>query len=264
MAISTAAAVTPPIPLDPLAMWGSAPLLAAGLDPSFDVDAAAESPLTWTFEAPADADAAAAQLVRMEAALQAHQLALDAAGSRLDALIAGAQADGSVSFDGVAAQVAWGSPENDLLDLLAEAEKRDVTAVDFGIAGLSIPHWDEIAENFQGFLDRLRRFLAHYAWVETKIEGRMVARTEVSWLGDFQTSWTSSTASDMDLHQRALGLALATRKTTLRILLFTVAGAVKITPLLASPGSAVLALPAVWRFINQIRSELEEQIPQPT
>ncbi|MEJ2267272.1 MAG: hypothetical protein P8X95_27830 [Anaerolineales bacterium] len=44
----------------------------------------------------------------------------------------------------------------------------------------------------------------------------------------------------------------------LRTFIVTTQGAAKLSILLATPGGAILALPAAWKYVNQILAELEK------
>ena len=59
------------------------------------------------------------------------------------------------------------------------------------------------------------------------------------------------------LHQQTLDLALASRRTVLRMAALAIAGAVKLVAMLAMPGGVVGVVPAVLRFIEQLRVEFE-------
>jgi hypothetical protein len=62
----------------------------------------------------------------------------------------------------------------------------------------------------------------------------------------------------MGLHQRTLNLTLETRALMLRSLILVASGAGKLSVLMTTPGGALLALPAVWKFVNQVRAEWEK------
>ena len=242
---------------DPMLLWDSAPLLAPEVAASFDMETAGatEEPLVWTLDVPADPATARAELARMEITLMSYDVALAAASQRLDMLAASGYHDGIDSFSASEAAVELPMPESNLLDLLAQVDGQHVVAaVDF--AGEGRLQWDEVAEAFEQFFERIRRFVSHFALIETKVDGQLMTRTAVNWLGNFQTTCSSAKESDLTLHERALRLALETRRVYLRIFTVTVTSAVKIGALLATPGATILALPAVWRFIEQVRSEL--------
>jgi hypothetical protein len=92
--------------------------------------------------------------------------------------------------------------------------------------------------------------------VETRAEGRLLARTIVGWGGDAGTAWAVPfDPAAATLHGRTLALALAARATLLRRLALAARGAATLGALLA-PGGALLALPAAWRFIGEVVDEV--------
>jgi hypothetical protein len=151
------------------------------------------------------------------------------------------------------------TPEEELALLLAELRAAEI-ASSFGLrAWLSQP-WRDVIARFEAFLQPLLRSLTHYAWVETIIAGRWLARTVVSWKGSFVTAWEAKVPSPQArLHECALDLALASRDAWLRILLLALRGALQVATLIALPGGFLLALPAVWHFLYRVGAELGAQ-----
>lgn len=222
-----------------------------------------EPPPVWRLQLPADDRQANQRITRAEASLRSAQIALDQADLRLQALVQTETAAAEVDYGGIAATPMLPEPELELLDMLQAAESQDVAAPE-GVASFglfdSLPTAElaEAREELEGFLEQLRRFVAHYAWVETEVGGRLIGRTAVTWTGDFRTLWPDTAlAGDRLRHDRSLQLALATRTTMLRTFVVVTTGAVTILPLLTNPGSAILSLPAIWKFIKRIRSEIE-------
>ena len=86
----------------------------------------------------------------------------------------------------------------------------------------------------------------------------MVGRTAVGWAGDFDTTWQAHAApSQFALHRRSLALALASRDALLNTFVLTAQTVAKLSTLVAVPGGFVLALPVIWRFINNILKDYE-------
>ncbi len=109
-----------------------------------------------------------------------------------------------------------------------------------------------------GFVEQVRRFVGHYAWVETRTQGQLLGQTAVSWTGDANTVWQEGLdPAQMALHQRTLTLALASRDTVIRTFILVASGAARLSVLLATPGGAILALRAAWKFVKQVQAELE-------
>ena len=119
----------------------------------------------------------------------------------------------------------------------------------------------QAAERFQAFLDGLAQQLAHYAWVETRSQGQLLACTVVGWTGDTRTHWLEGIApSKMAMHRRAVALAMDSRLRLLETLAFISGNALRLARLpvlLSLPGGAILALPLAWKFIDDVRNELE-------
>jgi hypothetical protein len=81
----------------------------------------------------------------------------------------------------------------------------------------------------------------------------------VDWTGDMNTAWKPAISpEERILHQRSLALALKSRIALLRIIMTTAQGAAKIAALIAAPGGALLALPAAWKYVQQLLSAVSE------
>ena len=80
----------------------------------------------------------------------------------------------------------------------------------------------------------------------------------MSLTGDANTVWQQGlSAAQADLHQRTLRMALESRNTLIRTFMIAVRGVVQLSVMLAMPGSALLALPGVWKFINQLLEDVK-------
>jgi hypothetical protein len=60
------------------------------------------------------------------------------------------------------------------------------------------------------------------------------------------------------LHQRSLHIVTQTRGLHLRLFATIAVGATKVSSLLATPGGAVLALPAVYQYVMQIVAQVKQ------
>jgi hypothetical protein len=89
----------------------------------------------------------------------------------------------------------------------------------------------------------------------------------VSWLGDADTTWrTPVTADQIALHQRAVTLALNTRASMMRVAVLVIQGArllAQLPVMVASPIGIVMAIPAAWRFLDQVLAEARRWRDQP-
>ena len=118
--------------------------------------------------------------------------------------------------------------------------------------------WRQAARQLQMLLGELSRTVSHFAWVETQSGGQLVGRTAVGWTGDFDTTWQAHAApSQFALHRRSLALALASRDALLNTFVLTAQTMAKLSTLVAVPGGFVLALPVIWRFINNVLKDYE-------
>jgi hypothetical protein len=125
-------------------------------------------------------------------------------------------------------------------------------------AGVISADWREAAQHLQALLGELSRTVSHFAWVETRSGTRLVGRTSVGWTGDFETLWQADAApSQFSLHRRSLALALASRDALLHTFVLTAQTVAKLSALVAIPGGFVLALPVIWRFINNVLKDYE-------
>ena len=233
--------------------------------------ATAEPPL-WRANLPPDPNLAVAHLAEAEASLDASQAALTAAADRINSLVeererrtTGLAFDTSVS-ETSAAGAELAQPERELLALLEEVQRGLLSVsggggapvVSFGAGEEVSGGWAQATQQFQGFVEQVRRFVGHYAWVETRTQGQLLGQTAVSWTGDANTVWQEGLdPAQMALHQRTLTLALASRDTVIRTFILVASGAARLSVLLATPGGAILALPAAWKFVNQVQAELE-------
>jgi len=244
---------------DVLGLWTAVPAPpATGVAFDAAAEPVPEAPV-WRANLSADMREAAEQLDRAEAGLDTSRRALGAAEERIDALVGRRSA--GVAFGVPGAQVfavepGLAEPEQDLLALLREAETGQAP-VSYGL-GEKVEGLREAAQQFQDFLERVRQIVTHYAWVETRVERRPLGQTTVGWTGNMRTVWQEGLlVEQMALHRRTLAVALASRETLIRTLTVVASGAAKLSLLLSVPGGAILALPAAWKFINQVRTEIE-------
>jgi hypothetical protein len=208
----------------------------------------------WHIDLPGDCRTAAVSLASGEAHVRASQHALALAEERLKAFVAVRTA--TPAFAVSATTASFAPPEAELVVWLQDMQDG---AVSFGPGEWLRRGWEESTEQLQAFFNRLLQSLAHYAAVETAVQGQLLGRTTVSWTGDMDTVWQAVLdPTSAVLHQRALALALASRDTWMRMMIVVLRGAITLSVLLTTPGGAVLALPAAWKFVHQVLSELEK------
>jgi hypothetical protein len=238
----------PPLPTSEVVSFG-APTPDVGQAPA------------WRVNLPADPAQAIRQLENTRAELQASQEALDNVPDRIESLVNRSQAEarGEVSF----AAESLPAAEAELLRMLGAAGQIAVRGeqpgVSFGLGQDLGAELRKATEGFQQFTQRISRLIAHFAWVETQVAGHLLARTVVGWTGDMNTLWEQYLQPEqIDLHRRSLDLAITSRAAMLQTFIVTTQGAAKLSILLAAPGGAILALPAAWKYVNQILAELEK------
>jgi hypothetical protein len=130
-------------------------------------------------------------------------------------------------------------------------------SVSFGPLDQVSEKWNQAVGRFNEFIHRLEQVVAHYAWVETRNQGQLWARTSVSWTGDMQTAWyVQPLDGQAELHERTLKLVLDSRAALLHTFAVVASGALKLAALLATPAGPLLALPAALNFIKQVHAEL--------
>ena len=241
---------------------GATPVLGLWAPPtpppleSFDVaaDAGWAEP-TWRASLPDDAVGAAATLTDAEAVLATAEQSLPVAAVRLEQMAAGL---GSESAYAVQAGAAPGQPEIALwaaLDDLGGLGPGE-PSVSFGPLASVSGAWDRAAAGFGEYCAQVRGLVVRETLVETEAGARLLARTALGRSGSMATTWRAGIGADeAALHGRTVALALASRETMLRTLVLAVRGAGLLAATAAGPGGVLLALPAAWRFIEDVRAE---------
>jgi len=249
---STLAEITP----EWLGLWTTQSRMA---DVAFDLNSSvnAEVPL-WRANFPADLRQVGQILTDCEARLEASQDALGQVPDRLDRLITLASLGGAddLAFGLSPTEQPLVQPEQELLAALQELQgvgEPQSFGVDFGVGEKLFGGWKQSYEQVQVLTKRAIEVIANYAQVETQIQGKTLARTTVGWTGDVNTVWIDGVNVEQRmLHQRSLALALASRNTLLQSFTMAVQLALKVSVSLTLPGGVIWALPAVWKFINQV------------
>lgn len=253
---------------DPFGLWESAPQTV-----SFGIgDAEQDSPPpagnVYRLNLPADFEVSSAALRSSEAAIETASAALQSVPTRLDGLTARTQETRQKQASGVSFDVASLSPEpgpeGELLASLADIDRgaagENATGeVSFGLTEDLSGAWQAAESQFQALIAQIDRDVLHFAWVETNISNQLIARTTVDWSGDAQTIWMQSVSDrQIALHQRALYITTQTRNLRLRLFVTVTSGAAKMAALMATPGGAVLALPAMYQYVIKILKQAKE------
>ncbi|MGI0484953.1 hypothetical protein ACN4EK_05915 [Pantanalinema rosaneae CENA516] len=240
---------------------GSEPLASVSFDAETMNSEVAVAIPVWRANFPADFSQATSYLTESEASLCQSQQALESAMDRIQRLVHCIDSQSGLSFALNSVATGQPQPERELLATLQQMQNPEIP-VSFGlgeeIAGFS----HQVVEQFQAVVERSLQVIAHYAWIETQVEGRTLARTSVGWLGNANSIWqTGLTAAQVSLHQRTVILALASRDTVLQIFGVTVQTALKLSVLASVPGGLILMLPVAWKFIDQVMTQFREVSP---
>jgi len=253
---------------DELGLWSAAPQSEAvsfGVD---DESAPPASDLLYRVNLPSNSADADRVFSSTEAAFARIDAALVDVPARLDGLVARTRENESKQSSGLSFAV---MPENqesgadgELLMQLADVERSasglgTEGAVSFGLSETVNEAWGSARKQFEALLAQIDRDVLHFAWVETTISGDLIARTSVDWSGDAQTVWNGDANDEqLGLHQRNLRFVTQTRGMRLRLFVTVASGAVKMAGLMATPGGAVLALPAVYQYVTKILAQARE------
>ena len=66
--------------------------------------------------------------------------------------------------------------------------------------------WEALYQRLTALFDSVNRQILHFAWVDTTLDGRLVARSTVNWGGDFVSTWLPGLSQEIiSAHCRSLG-----------------------------------------------------------
>lgn len=215
---------------------------------SFSAGAApdAGSPV-WRVRLPADLQEARAALDDAGRGLRAQQAALETATARIRQV-----ASGGASFSTRGAP----APKRELIGLVGELRAGQSGASSFGLREAVSNGWGEAAEKFRAFSAQVHETLTSYAVVETELNQVLIGRTSVGWTGDVRSLLVARlSVEEADLHRRTLALALELRAALLRAFTTVLRGAAIVATMISSPVGAITALPAAWKFVDQLLTD---------
>ncbi|MFM6454738.1 MAG: hypothetical protein ACKPH7_23375 [Planktothrix sp.] len=207
----------------------------------------------WRANFPSDLRKADQLLVKSEGKLDQSQQALDTVIERINWLLTRPESkiDWGLAFDISSNGKEFSQPEQELLTSLQELQ--EIQPRSFSLSQPRVDIWKQGFEQFRSLLKRSLEVIANYAKVETQWQGQTLAQTVVSWTGDVKSIWINGIQSEqINLHERTLALALASRNTLLQTFSTAIQVALKLSVVLSLPGGFILALPATWKFINQV------------
>ena len=242
----------PDIAPEVLGLWSVVPRRPDGMAASVPTPKEVIDAPVWRANY-ADPGLAVASLRMGEASLTVSRKELGSVPERLNRLIETQPA--ALDFGVRSSEEILAEPEAEFLALMQEV-KNGYSSISFDTGEKSSFGWEQASHQLKEILERASRFVAAYAWVETRVQEELLGRTVVSWTGDVNTAWRAGLSPEqIRLHQRTLALALGSRDTLFRTVLLTAQLAVKVSVLLSTPGGVILALPAVWRFIHRVLAE---------
>jgi hypothetical protein len=115
---------------------------------------------------------------------------------------------------------------------------------------------EQVFAQVTGFLKHASSLLSTAAQVETYSMERMIGRTTVAWSGDLQHAWlTGGNPHLASLHAQSLDLALRSRTAWMKMAALVITGGIKLV--VVSSLSPLTAIPAVFKFIQQILNQAQ-------
>ncbi len=218
-------------------------------------------PIVWSASLPVNTADAQRSIQQQRHILHTTQMAIAESGRFLESL---SPSQEMVSF-GAAGIANLPDPEARLRESLAHL-RGDEAVVSFGSGFLSklpgLPDgWQSTVADYQAFVQQALQLMRPTLRVETKIEDVLLAYTQVRLTGDFDTVWVEAVKTNSQLkqsrsnqqtHQQILSLTIQSRLALLRLLAQTSAGAAALAAKFAIPGGAIVALPAAWRYIQDV------------
>ena len=201
------------------------------------------------------------------ASLERMKVALEQVPIQLNGLVRRVQERQPKAATGVSFSLADLQPEPDLEgELLTWLAITDSVAfsgtspegVSFGLLSEASEVLGRAKENFELLLEHVNREALQFAWVEMRMADQLIARTKMGWSAS-HTIWIKAISGEqMSLHKRTLKTVSITRNLQLRLLLTVTVGAVKMAPLMVTPGGTVLAVPAVYEYVKKILNSVKQ------
>jgi hypothetical protein len=139
--------------------------------------------------------------------------------------------------------------------LLAEVERLGQRSYfeSYDISRFPSQGWQAVMDPFQSAVDAIQQLVSCLSEVETRVGEKVVGRTKINFKGSLFTYWnTPLVLNESELHLSSVRQALASRAALIKMVSTTAQGAVLTAALVGAPGSALLVLPAVWRYIQTV------------
>jgi hypothetical protein len=211
----------------------------------------------WDIGLPADRMQAATLLVSCDAIVQAASRRLADVTTQLSAILDRYLAD--VAFSGEDS-TPGATAEAELIWWLSQAD--EVCAPALHRNNRQVEWLERSSEALRALSFRLVPSCAPSAWVETRIDGDIMARSLLHMAGISDTLCRRGLSQrTVRLHQDSVRLVVESRAVLLNAVACTVRGAVAISMRLTMPGGPILALPILWRFVHRMLSEVDRGRP---
>jgi len=217
---------------------------------SFSESSEAKQETECLISLPDDPLEADVSVSRLERDLQTKIHALSKGGKFLQQLPVKAELSFSVSSD-----MDTDSPEIRLQQHIAWLKSGGKDSVSFGW-GFSDKH-SETVSGFETFIRKIPEFLKPTLCIETRIEESLFACTRAGIGGDMKTLWRLTEEDFISLHQRNVLFTLDSRTALFQLLAQIMTGAAALAVRFSLPGGAITALPAAWRYIQDVMQRAE-------
>ncbi len=242
---------------DPLGLWEPAsPVPSTGPEAGLSFGLSEQPVPQSTIERvplPAQPEQAQAQLHTMRAALRQGEVQLSAAERRIQRLgqTYTPSPARAVSFSALPAS----TPEAELQNTLDAIELAPPEELEQAPA-----QQKNMIQEWQAFAEQVYYKISYPVQVQTEFGQRLIGYTTVDWSGDFTTIWQQEIVrDDMTLHYQTVDLVLAKILARLRLVTVVTSGAANLTLKLTAPGTQLLVIPAVWKYVRDVLAVLRTQ-----
>lgn len=250
---------------DPLGQWDTNPLTE-----SFSVgdDNAAETiEPVYRVNLSDNIEDSNSALAENLASFERMKTALEQVPIQLNSLVRRVREKQPLAASGVSFSLADLQPEpgleGELLSVLAIIDSVALSGtgpegVSFGLLAEASEVLGHAKEKYESLLEQVNREVLQFAWVEMRMADQLIARTKMGWSASY-TIWINAISTEqMLLHKRTLKVVSLTRHLKLRLLLTVAVGAVKMSPLMMTPGGTELAVPAVYGYVKKILENVKQ------
>lgn len=220
---------------------------STGSDFAFSGQAADAEPesVVWSVVVPDDWSAADSALQQQQTNLRLTQRFAHEAKQRLETL--SPQTVEAVSFSTI------DTPETTLFSNLEHLKSpHQPSSIAFTTSGETDGWWHTLNE-YETFMTQLLQLLGPTLQVETQTGTMLLAFSSVGVTSNISTVWQHQSERQAHaLHQRTVALCLQSRLALLQLVGQVMVGAAVLAARFNLPGGQLLALPAAWRYIQDV------------